>query len=303
MAPNCKYRVNVLCADGKVYFVTNNYGFNSVLDYPYRKESADEFVIGIFGDSFALGFVKATMPGAVSTTFSRKCPSCSGKKITVLSFAREGFKQPQQLETLAYFLSIGQNSISSSTSTAHRDPARAGQPTRRHRLLDALLRSNRLLRSMFATALRQKTDRKGLIAYYFWKGVRERMLAADSSDAVCRPGERARRHSAFSLAGRLEAHALKTSLAPRRLRHRRARIHAAAEERNHGGRGHRPASAEWGRSSLLMSRILRGVGIPYLHVLQPNQYFSKKPFNPEEARVAFAWDQWFAEPTATAIIG
>src|SRR5208282_4208675 len=107
MAPNCNYRVNVLCADGKVYFVTNNYGFDSVLDYPYRKQSANEFVIGIFGESFALGFVKATMPELFDDILA-KVPELRGKKITILSFAREGFKQPQQLETLAYFLSIGQ---------------------------------------------------------------------------------------------------------------------------------------------------------------------------------------------------
>ena len=62
MASNCKFRVNVLCDHGSVYFVTNNFGFDSVLNYPYRKQSDDEFVIGIFGGSIALSVVKSTMP-------------------------------------------------------------------------------------------------------------------------------------------------------------------------------------------------------------------------------------------------
>ena len=106
-AANCKYRVNVLCENGEVYFVTNNYGFDSVLNYPYREQSDDEFVIGIFGGSVALGFVKSTMPGLFDDIFAR-APQLRGRKVTLLSFARESYKQPQQLETLAYFLSIGQ---------------------------------------------------------------------------------------------------------------------------------------------------------------------------------------------------
>ena len=296
MAPNCKYRVNVLCADGKVYFVTNNYGFDSVLDYPYRKQSADEFVIGIFGELFALGFVKATMPDLFDDILA-KVPELRGRKITVLSFAREGFKQPQQLETLAYFLSIGQrfdlvinidgvNAILQALVNQ-----RAG--------LDYSMPSDGqtgYLRGMFGSALRQETGRKGLIAYYFWRDVREQILRRMAAMPFAGPASVL--DLAFSLAGRFEAHALKTSLAP-----------AAASPINEPvfmlpqKQGTTPAEAidrsveDWGRSSLLMSRMLRGVGIPYLHVLQPNQYFSKKPFSPEEARVAFAWDQWFAEPT------
>jgi len=295
MAPNCKFRVNVLCADGKVYFVTNNYGFDSVLDYPYRKESADEFVIGIFGDSFALGFVKATMPELFDDILA-KVPQLSGKKITVLSFAREGFKQPQQLETLAYFLSIGQRfdlviNIDGPSSILHAlVNQRAG--------IDYSMPSSDqtfVLRSRFATALRQETDRKGLIAYYFWKGVRERILGRMA--AVPFAGPASVLDLAFSLAGRLEARALKASLAPTAASAVDEPVFMLPQKS-----GTTPAEAidrsieEWGRSSLLMSQMLRGLGIPYLHVLEPNQYFSKKPFSPAEARVAFAWDQWFAQP-------
>ena len=107
MAGNCKYQVNVLCDKGEVYFATNNYGFDSVFDYPYHKKSDDEYVIGLFGESLAVGFVKSTMPGLFDDIFA-KTPQLRGKKVILLSFGQAGFKQPQPLETLAYFLSIGQ---------------------------------------------------------------------------------------------------------------------------------------------------------------------------------------------------
>src|ERR1700688_4857489 len=105
--PNCKYRTNVLCEKDHVYYVTNNYGFNSVLDYPYRKQSANEYVIGVFGGSVSVAFVKLTMPELFEEILPQ-VPALHGKKITLLSFAREAFKQPQPLAALAYFLSIGQ---------------------------------------------------------------------------------------------------------------------------------------------------------------------------------------------------
>ena len=54
--------------------------------------------------------------------------------------------------------------------------------------------------------------------------------------------------------------------------------------------------AAWRRSSILMAGMLHSYGIPYLHVLQPNQYLSAKPFTEEEKRIALHWDQWWAQP-------
>jgi hypothetical protein len=44
------------------------------------------------------------------------------------------------------------------------------------------------------------------------------------------------------------------------------------------------ASADfWKESSILMNRFSQGLGVPYLHVLQPNQYIEKsKPFSERE---------------------
>jgi hypothetical protein len=46
-------------------------------------------------------------------------------------------------------------------------------------------------------------------------------------------------------------------------------------------------AAEWLQSSLLMRQMLASRGIPYVHVLQPNQYFSTRIFSADERAVAF----------------
>jgi hypothetical protein len=45
-------------------------------------------------------------------------------------------------------------------------------------------------------------------------------------------------------------------------------------------------AAGWMAASLLMHDLLAARGVPYVHVLQPNQYFTRRVFSSEEARVA-----------------
>jgi hypothetical protein len=42
----------------------------------------------------------------------------------------------------------------------------------------------------------------------------------------------------------------------------------------------------WTSASLLMHDLLAARSVPYLHVLQPNQYFTRRTFSAGEARVA-----------------
>ena len=63
-----------------------------------------------------------------------------------------------------------------------------------------------------------------------------------------------------------------------------------------GARGaelHRDIARSWARSSLLMQQMLAPRGARYVHVLQPNQYFTTRPFAPGEAAVALAADSLF----------
>jgi hypothetical protein len=92
----------------------NNRGFHNLIsdksdaccDYPYVPDK-DEIVMGIFGGSVGSGFALSAQMSQIFDKLGR-LPKWHGKKVRVLNFALPGFKQPQQLMTLAYFLNMGQ---------------------------------------------------------------------------------------------------------------------------------------------------------------------------------------------------
>ena len=264
-----------------------------MLDYPYRKQSDDEFVIGLFGGSVALSFIKLTMPGLFDDIFAQ-APQLRGKKVVVLSFAREGFKQPQQLETLAYFLSIGQkfdlvvnidgfNELLD-TQVNHNAGVDYSMPS-------AGMISP--ITDLSDDALRQFGNNASLYVY-FWRGVKEKILRRMTTVPLAGPASLL--DLGFSLASRFEARAEKTVIGPSsgpasdRLLYLMPQV--AGTTLDHAVE---LSIAEWARSSLLMARLCRGLGILYLHVLQPNQYSSKKVFTDEEKRVAISWGNGYAQ--------
>ena len=291
-AGDCKYRVNVLCENGKVYFVTNNYGFDTVLDYPYRKESDDEFVIGIFGESVAEGFVVSAIRQMFDDVFA-PAPQLRGKKVVLLPFAMEGFKQPQELETLAYFLSRGQRfdlvvnidgvnpilqaMVNHNASIDESMPS-WGQLSALVGLIDAGL---------------QQTGNEASLDRYFWLGVQERILRRMARLPLAGPASLL--DLGIRLAGRFEARALNAALegtSRAMLDHPLFFLPETAGTTL--DRALERSIAAWNESSFLMAQMLRGLGIPYLHVLQPNQYFSKKKFTDEENRIAISWGNGLA---------
>jgi len=90
----------------------NNYGFFSPYDYPFTKTHSNQFIIGIFGGSVASDFsVNETIDPSHPRTLIQKLkslPQFKDKEIIVLNFSNGGYKQPQQLLILSYFLSLGQ---------------------------------------------------------------------------------------------------------------------------------------------------------------------------------------------------
>lgn len=77
-------------------------------DLPFKKTSKDQFVIGIFGGSVARRFYMYEVVHHVLANALQPLPQFQGKEIVILKFANPAHKQPQQLLTLNYYLSIGQ---------------------------------------------------------------------------------------------------------------------------------------------------------------------------------------------------
>lgn len=91
----------------------NNYGFVSQYNYPFIKSNKNQFIIGIFGGSvannFAVGLnINQSRGNEAFINNLKTIPELADKEIIILCFAGGGYKQPQQLLILNYFLSIGQ---------------------------------------------------------------------------------------------------------------------------------------------------------------------------------------------------
>jgi len=85
-------------------FPVNQFGFADDKS-PLQKRGRDRVVIGVFGGSVAWQF--SVLGERVLTDELRESPKFQGKKIVVVRLAISGHKQPQQLQTLAYLLSLG----------------------------------------------------------------------------------------------------------------------------------------------------------------------------------------------------
>jgi hypothetical protein len=100
------------------WWTTNNVGFQVLnpsvssapicCDYPYSKQK-DEIVVGVFGGSVATGLALALQKNPQWAQLFATKPLWKDKKIVVLNFSMPGFKQPQQLITLSYWIAMGQH--------------------------------------------------------------------------------------------------------------------------------------------------------------------------------------------------
>ena len=85
---------------------TNNFGFVAAHDYPFVKTNPNQFVIGIFGGSVGAWFCQIGINRLLDDLKAN--PYFKGRELVPLCLSHEGYKQPQQLLVLSYFLSIGQ---------------------------------------------------------------------------------------------------------------------------------------------------------------------------------------------------
>ena len=263
---------------------TNNFGFVSVHDFPFAKTRSNQFVIGIFGGSVSAWFCHIGAPRLLGTLETHEF--FKDRELVPLCFSHEGYKQPQQLLALTYFLSIGQefdlvinidgfnevalasineqrgldismpspmhmeglvNLIDRSTLTPERLRSMAAIQEYRERL-DALV--NRLRDTRFASmhVLLDRDYERTKVLYYTELG-RLSNLPGSSADA-----------SMIRVTPKVMARDGQTLFAD--------------------------IASQWVQSSLMMNTMLGDRGVPYFHFLQPNQYFTTRRFDEAERRTA-----------------
>lgn len=269
---------------------TNNFGFTSAHDYPFARASDRQVLVGIFGGSVGAWFCQVGTDRLVARL--AEAPAFRGRDIVPLCFSHEGYKQPQQLLVLSYFLSIGQafdlvvnidgfNEVAlsrlndargsdiSMPSVMHMDPLTAliDRASLTPEAVESLARVQVDRERLNRLAARVNRTRSAAI-YLVW--TRLHAAAERTYQAEVRRVDSATRTSATSL----------------------VRVTPKVRTRQ-GAELWQDIAANWMRASLLMQQVLAARGVPYVHVLQPNQYFTTRPFAHGEAMVALAADSPF----------
>jgi hypothetical protein len=275
---------------------TNNFGFPSRVNYPFAKTSDRQFVIGIFGGSVGAYFCRL---GAARLEESlRRSRSFDNREPITLCFSHEGYKQPQQLLVLSYFLSIGQpfdlvinidgfNEVAlgrindqygwdvSMPSHEHLDPLVnvVNQGTLTPAKLESLARIVRYRQQLNDIAERSNRTRFASVEFVL-------------------------RHYYDVLRRRYEQERVRFDGLPSNPR-ANSPIHVTPKVRPRTGSAvYEDIAANWRNASLLMQQLLAARGVVYLHVLQPNQYYSTRAFTTAEKAIAFNDGSPFKEGAA-----
>lgn len=260
----------------------NNHGFQSPYDYPYRRQR-DEIIVGIFGGSVASGLAYVEAFTRTIAQGLESLPAYRGKRVVVLNMAVAGFKQPAQVLVLDYYLSLGQHFdivvnldglnevVSGSRNLAH-DVDVAAPPVD-------------VLGAWYAAI---DKDFKGSVAeteaaYHAEKERYHRELAERCALAACYAWHTVWASVHARDAERAKTAALADAATPGRLFMLPAR---AADDPKDGVTAFALIADMWARSSRMLAATSHQTGALYLHVLQPDQYFSTGRDVPAEEKAA-----------------
>ena len=271
-------------ADSGPAVPTNNFGFSSRYDYPFAKTNERQFVVGVFGGSVGAFFCRIAA-SRLERALRRGLPG--DREPVTLCFSHEGYKQPQQLLVLSYFLSIGQSFDAVVDIDGFNEVALGGINDRygwdvsmpSHEHLDPLINivnQATLTPAKLELLFRIKRDEQRLNAIAR-RGNRTRLASVDFV---------LRRYYIY-LHSRYQRElvdfdALPSNPPSSSVIHVTPRVKPRA-----GDTVFEDIAANWRASSLLMRDLLDARGIRYVHVLQPNQYYSTRAFSEQERKVAF----------------
>jgi len=252
--------------------------------------SPEAYRVGIFGGSVAMALSNY---GDLLVSVLKQSPTLADQEIVVINFAMGGYKQPQQLMVLSYFLSLGErldmvinldgfnevalpfvenvpNGVFPFYPRAWR--IRAGHlpdlPAQRCAgRIDHLYEK----RADHAKRFEAWPWRRSVTCNLFWKGL-DRRLAVTQQAMREEMVERLSGERSFFLNGP-------------------AYSYDSEEELFHD------LAAMWMRGSVQMHRLCQGNGIAYYHFLQPNQYVpDSKPMGREERTASYCEDHKYREP-------
>lgn len=264
---------------------SNRLGFWSRHDYPFKKTAKNQFVIGIFGGSVAANLYFDELKSHALASALKRAPYLQDKEIIFLCFATGAYKQPQQLLLLSYFLSIGQELdlvvnidgfnetalsymnnkagmetsmpanflISPLADLANKDFSGPIVPT-----LELMLTRNKIQESQTRLAACR------LATCYTFRWMQEKLLVSHYEEELRALSDARSKEKGDTLVhlDRIDEPLNDTEVVSR-------------------------LAEEWAQSSLMMSHLLAPRNVPYLHIVQPNQYYpTQRRFSKEETEIA-----------------
>ncbi len=261
---------------------------------PLQQRAADHRIVAITGGSVAF-FLGAEGVERLRERLAR-LPGFAGREIVFVRLALGGFKEPQQLATLAYLLALGAkidvlinldgfNEVALYPAEGAPIAAQPAYPRGWPYLIEAAASQERL---------------HAVGAWAFWSGQRSRWATLIGGPVLER--------SAFAmltweagdrwLSGKADAAEAKVRSL---MKSEKLSFSAIGLKTKFGSRGEMFAAlaALWERSSLQLARLCKANGIEYLHFLQPNQYLEgSKPLGKEERKIAIDPNLSFAASIA-----
>ena len=280
-------------ADFRPGFKVNNYGFISPYDYPFKKFKKNQFVIGIFGGSVASDFSIFQIQNKILPQYLKQVPGLQDKEFVILSFATGGYKQPQQLLILNYFLALGQeldlvvnidgfNEVALSNLN-NKNQINLAMPSIQHiSPLTSLANNSLSIKAMEATIRIKKNKARineGLESLQHCS-----LAACDALTSV--------------YVQNLVNNYRKDVIAFEKERKKKQQDDEGSIVFINKNKSILEDSAafeqmawNWAKSSIFMHKVLSASNVPYFHVLQPNQYYqTKRVFGEAEKRIAFNKD-------------
>lgn len=276
-------------------FKYNQAGFISPYEYPFVRTNPNQLIVGVFGGSVASNYSIFEIQNKVLENKLRQIPGLENKEIVILSFAVGGYKQPQQLLALNYFLAAGQEFDMIINIDGFNEVAFANEnnesninimmPSSQHVVPLTNIANNSLSPKATQTMMRineHKTNLKNALE-----------LLPKCRLAYC--------YALTSLYAQNTAKNYREDVKS----FESQRIKSAKNKDNQGSivyfypqkeeltsaQLYEAAANNWMKTSLLMKQIANSNNIPYFHVLQPNQYYpTKRVFSEAEKKVAFSED-------------
>ena len=281
-------------------FKYNAAGFISPYDYPYKKSSNNQYIVGVFGGSVASNYSIYEIQNKVLAKKLKQLPGLKDKEIIILSFAAGGYKQPQQLLVLNYFLSVGQEFDMIINIDGFNEVVFANEnneskidismPSSQHVVPLTNIANNSLSPKALRAMLRineSKSNLKGALetlencqlayCYALTSLYVQNLVNSYRQDVKLFDKERRKASKKDANQGSIVYfYAEKTELDEPEL--------------------FLQAADNWVKTSTLMQQIASSNNILYFHFIQPNQYFpTSRVFSEAEKKVAFSDDTPYKE--------